>query len=121
MLKFVNVLVRQDGMSHEEFVERWTGSHAELAGELPGLRQYTTSVPADPDRADYDGVVELYFDDMGALKSAFESEIGREVTADAAEFVDRDAGATRYLEETVQLDRVDATDPTGDDGAAGGR
>lgn len=107
MLKMVNCLVRRDDLTHEAFVERWTGPHAELAKQLPGLRKYATSVPTDPERSAYDGVVELYFDDMAALKAAFDGEIGRRVTADAAEFVDRGAGPTLYVEETVRLDRTD--------------
>ncbi len=114
-MKMVNLLVRRDDLTHEAFVERWEGPHAELARQLPGLRKYTTSVPTDPERSAYDGVVELYFDDMAALKAAFDSEIGQQVMADAAEFVDGDEGPTLYLEETVQLDET-GSDADGTDG-----
>lgn len=108
MIKFVNVLMRQEGLSHEEFRERWTGEHAELARELPDLRRYATSVPTDPEKTGYDGIVELYFDDVAALGAAFESEAGRAVQDDAAEFVDMDRSERLIVEETVQLDRTDA-------------
>jgi uncharacterized protein (TIGR02118 family) len=107
MIKIVDMLVRKDGYSHEEFVERWQGDHADLAKELPGLRKYVTSVPAAPDRAEYDGILELYFDDAAALNEAFESEVGQEVQADAAEFIDVEAGPRMVVEETVQLDETD--------------
>ncbi|WP_255170849.1 EthD domain-containing protein [Natrononativus amylolyticus] len=106
MIKFVNVLVRREGLSHEEFVERWTGDHAELASELPGLRRYTTSVPTDPEQSSHDGIVELYFDDMGALGAAFESDAGQAVQDDAAEFVDMERSERLIVEETVQLDET---------------
>lgn len=110
MMKMVNLLVRKDDLSHEAFVERWEGPHAELARQLPGLRKYATSVPTDPERSEYDGVVELYFDDMSALKAAFDSEIGQQVMADAAEFIDQEQGPMLYLEETIQLDESGASD-----------
>ena len=106
MIKFVNVLVREEGMSHEEFVERWTGDHADLASELPNLRKYTTSVPVDPDKSNHDGIVELYFEDMAALGAAFESEAGQAVQDDAAEFVDMERSEQLIVEETVQLDET---------------
>ena len=104
MLKMVDLVVRKAGWSQEEFVERWMGEHAELAKELPGLKKYATTVAADPERAGYDGIVELYFEDSSALKEAFDSEIGQEVMTDAAEFIDMEQGPTVIGEETVQLD-----------------
>lgn len=106
MIKMVDFLVRADGYSHEEFAERWQGEHAAIAQDLPGLRKYTTSVPTNPDAAEYDGVLELYFDDAAALNAAFESEIGQAVQADAAEFIDLEAGPTLVVDETVQLDET---------------
>jgi uncharacterized protein (TIGR02118 family) len=105
MVKMVQLLERRDDYTHEEFVERWQGSHADLAKDLPNLQKYTTSVPNDPQRSAYDGIVELYFEDMADLQEAFESETGEAVMADAAEFADVDAGPTMYVEETVQLER----------------
>lgn len=107
MIKMVELLVRKDGFTHEEFVERWQGDHAELAKDLPGLVKYATSVPTNPDQVEYDGVLELYFEDAAALQAAFDSEVGQEVQADAAEFVDVGAGPRLVVEETVQLDETD--------------
>ncbi len=107
MIKMVQLLVREDGLSHEEFAERWQGDHADLAKDLPGLVKYVTSVPRDPERTDYDGVLELYFEDTGALAAAFDSEVGEEVQADAAEFIDFEAGERLVVEETVQLDETE--------------
>ncbi|WP_435332724.1 EthD family reductase [Haloarchaeobius sp. TZWWS8] len=104
MIKLVNLLVRRDGMSHEEFQEYWYEEHVPLAKDLPKARKYVTSVPVDPTRAEYDGMVELYFDSMGDLKEAFDSEVGEEVMADLQNFADPDAGPTMYVEETVQHD-----------------
>ncbi|WP_396613497.1 EthD family reductase (plasmid) [Haloferax sp. S1W] len=105
MIKLVNLVVRKDGYTHEEFAERWMSDHTEMAKDLPGLKKYVTSLPASPERSEYDGIVELYFEDMDALKAAFSSETGEAVNADAAEFIDMEQGPTLYVEETVHLDR----------------
>jgi len=104
MVKMVQLLVKRDDYTHEAFVERWRGEHAEMAKDLPGLQKYATAVPNDPERSSHDGVVELYFEDMAALAEAFDSEIAQEVQDDAAEFIDLGAGPRLIVEETVQLD-----------------
>lgn len=103
MVKIVEFLHRKEGYSHEEFVERWQGEHADIAEDLPGLESYSTSVPTDPEKADYDGVLELGFEDMAALGQAFESEVGQRLQDDAAEFVDVGAGPRMIVEETVHV------------------
>jgi uncharacterized protein (TIGR02118 family) len=106
MPKIVDLLVRKDGYTHEEFAERWKGDHADIAKDLPGLKRYVTSVPTRPEDADFDGVLELYFEDMSSLGAAFESDIAAEVQSDAAEFIDLEAGPRLIVEETVQLDEI---------------
>jgi uncharacterized protein (TIGR02118 family) len=113
MLKLVNLLVRADDLTHEEFVEYWYEEHAPLARDLPNAKKYATSVPSDPERSEYDGIVELYFDDMAALTEAFESETGQAVQADLAEFAKPDEGPTMYVEETVQFDGIDEPESGG--------
>jgi uncharacterized protein (TIGR02118 family) len=104
MIKLVNLLVRADDLTHEEFAEYWYDEHVPLAKELPNAKKYATSLPLDPERSEYDGVVELYFEDMGALKEAFDSDVGQAVMADLAKFAEADEGPMMYVEETVQFD-----------------
>jgi uncharacterized protein (TIGR02118 family) len=104
MVKMVQLLVKRDDYTHEAFVERWRGEHADMAEDLPELQKYVTAVPNDPERSSHDGVVELHFEDMDALAAAFDSELGQAVQADAAEFADMDAGETLYVEEQVEYE-----------------
>ncbi|MEM4781332.1 MAG: EthD domain-containing protein [Halalkalicoccus sp.] len=104
MIKMVQLLLRTDEITHEEFAERWTGEHAEIAAQLPHLEKYVTSLPRDPEKAGYDGIVELYFESTEDLATAFESPEGERVQADAAEFVDLEASPSLVVEETVQFD-----------------
>ncbi|WP_435318362.1 EthD family reductase [Haloarchaeobius sp. TZWSO28] len=104
MIKLVNLLVRADDLTHEEFAEYWYEEHVPLAKDLPHAKKYVTSVPNSPEHSEYDGIVELYFEDMGDLKAAFDSDVGKEVMADLEKFAKPDEGPTMYVEETVQFD-----------------
>jgi uncharacterized protein (TIGR02118 family) len=103
MITVVDVLVRADDYTHEEFVDRWRGEHAAIARELPGLKRYSTSVPTEPDDADYDGVLNLTFESVDAMNEAFASDIGSAVMDDAAEFIDIGAGPRMVVEQTVHV------------------
>ena len=91
-------------MSHEEFVEYWTTTHAAIAVDLPGLRKYHTSVPLRPEEAPYDGIVELYYDDIAACEASFDSEVGTRVMEDAAKFIDLDRTERMYVEEITHVE-----------------
>lgn len=106
MMKMVILLSRSAGWSHEEFRDYWETEHAPLVDDLPDVRKYVTSLPTDPDRSPYDGIAEVYFDDVDALAAAFETEAGERLQADVAEFTDPDEGVTMYVEETVRFDET---------------
>ena len=40
MIKSLSLLVRKEGLTHEQFVEHWVNVHAPLARAVPGLRRY---------------------------------------------------------------------------------
>ncbi|MFC6732782.1 MULTISPECIES: EthD domain-containing protein [unclassified Haladaptatus] len=71
-------LVRKDGMTHEEFVDHWQNNHTPIAREIEGVVKYDTILPTDPENAEFDGVAELYFDDLDALHDALGSEGSRD-------------------------------------------
>ncbi|WP_338728861.1 EthD domain-containing protein [Haladaptatus sp. DJG-WS-42] len=71
-------LVRKDGMTHEEFVDHWQNNHTPIAREIEGVVKYDTILPTDPENAEFDGVAELYFEDLDALHDALGSEGSRD-------------------------------------------
>ncbi|MFC4439969.1 MULTISPECIES: EthD domain-containing protein [Natrialbaceae] len=75
-------LVRQEGMTHEEFVDYWQTNHTPIAREIEGVVKYNTVIPTDPDNAEFDGVAELYFDDLEKLYDALGSEGSRDYDPD---------------------------------------
>ncbi|SHG52277.1 conserved hypothetical protein [Halobaculum gomorrense] len=106
MTKIAITLQRREGTSAEAFREYYREEHAPLAAELSGLERYTVSFPADSDSASYDALAELHFPDGEAIAAAFDSELGREVTADAEAFADMDAAGRVVLDEEVVVGRA---------------
>jgi len=86
-------LVRQEGMSHSEFIEYWQTNHTPIAREIEGVVRYATVVPVAPEHAAFDGVAELYFESLDALHDALGSEGSRDY--------DPDQGMARQAREDV--------------------
>ncbi|MGM0592300.1 MAG: EthD domain-containing protein [Halobacteriota archaeon] len=105
MIKTVGFCIRQDHLSHDEFVEHFRQAHVELGKELPGLIKYTTSVPTqqpgelkhrdggsrdvsvpEAGLVEYDIISELWFEDLEAFNNAFPSEASRKAFEDEEEF-----------------------------------
>ncbi|ELZ18747.1 ethyl tert-butyl ether degradation EthD [Haloterrigena salina JCM 13891] len=117
MYKHVALLVRQDGLSHEEFVDYWQENHTPIAREIEGVVRYQQVLPTEPDHAEFDGLAELYFEDLEALHDALGSEGSRDYdpeqgkAKEAREDVDNFLAVEerpRFIgEETVQKDEVD--------------
>ncbi|MFB6084410.1 MAG: EthD domain-containing protein [Halorientalis sp.] len=99
----MNLLVRQDGLSHEEFRDYWLNEHAPLAEALSGVTEYATAVPTDPEKAAYDGIAELYLEADTTVADVFASEAGQRLQADTENFLDVDAGEILVVDETVQF------------------
>jgi uncharacterized protein (TIGR02118 family) len=131
MYKHVALLVRDDGLTHGEFVEYWKERHSPLVTDVEGVVRYQTVYPVDPERSEYDGVAELYFESLEDLYDALGSPGSRDddpteaVAAKAREDVDNFVaieGRLRFVgEEKVWKDAIDGDGgATGTDGAAEG-
>jgi uncharacterized protein (TIGR02118 family) len=91
MLKFMVVLCRKPSLSEAEFHRFLREVHGPMALALPGLRRYVQNhVVADPrrDHPGWDAIVELYFDDWGAMEAAWATPEGAKATADVGQFAD---------------------------------
>jgi uncharacterized protein (TIGR02118 family) len=117
MYKHIALLVRQEGMTHEEFVDYWQDNHTPIAREIEGVVRYHQVLPTDPENAEFDGLAELYFEDLDDLHAALGSPGSRdydptkEVATKAREDVDNFLAVEqrpRFIgEEVVQKDEVD--------------
>ena len=112
MIKLVYCISKKPGMSDEEFFHYWRNVHGPIGARIPGLRRLVQSrrvnVPGDKRPPDFDGMAELWFDDIEALLAARESPEWKLSTEDESNFVDHNRVAYFVSEEHVVLD--DLTD-----------
>ena len=104
MFKVAVLLTKRDDLSHEEFVDHWKSTHADLVEAMPGVQRYTMGVPGRPEESAYDGIAELYFEDFSAMREAYATEAGEELQADASEFADMEASETLFVDESVAFE-----------------
>jgi len=110
MIKVVYCIIKKVGLTDDEFFQYWEQVHGPIGARIPGLRKLVQShrmtIPGDIRRPDYDGVAELWFDDIEALLAARQSREWKASTEDEANFVDHDRVAYVVSEERVILDKA---------------
>jgi uncharacterized protein (TIGR02118 family) len=110
MIKLVYCISKKAGLTDDEFFRYWEDVHGPIGARIPGLRKLVQSrrltLPGDKRRPDYDGVAEVWFDDLEALLAARQSPEWEASTADEANFIDHDRVAYFVSEERVILDKV---------------
>ena len=110
MIKLVYCITKRAGLTDEEFFHYWENTHGPIGARIPRLRRLVQShrrtVPGDKHRPDYDGMAELWFDDMEALLAARQSPEWRASTEDEANFIDHNKVACFVSEEHIILDEA---------------
>jgi uncharacterized protein (TIGR02118 family) len=90
-------------MTIEDFSRYWREVHGPIGRRIPGLRRLVQShpvpLPADMGSPDFDGVAELWFDDLPALEAARRSPEWRASTEDEPNFIDETRTAVLVTEE----------------------
>ncbi len=110
MIKLVYCISKKAGFTDEEFFRYWRNVHGPIGARIPRLRKLVQShrltVPGDARQPDYEGMAELWFDDMEALLAARQSAEWKASTEDEANFIDHSKVAYFVAEERVVLDRL---------------
>ena len=98
MIKFTILLARKPSLTHAEFVAHHRDVHAALFMSVPAVRETVRryvqqhAIPAElpgMPPAKYDGITELWFDDIGALARCFsDPEYLARVRPDEESFLD---------------------------------
>ncbi len=117
MIKLVFCCHRQEGMSREEFQERWLNLHGPLVrrlrADLPMMKRYVQShtlseevnagLRASRGTAEsYDGITEVWFDSlesMGAYESEASIAAAQQLFEDEAKFLDFSRSSVFVTEE----------------------
>ena len=96
MIARMGLLQKKPDLSDAKFRAHWRDVHGPLAAKLPGLRRYHQNHVVDREQRgivyargshDFDGISELWFDDLPSMQRAFSSDLVEEVAADEASFI----------------------------------
>jgi uncharacterized protein (TIGR02118 family) len=115
VIKVLTWFKRRPALSVAEFLTHWQGPHAELALQLPGLKEYVQN-PAHPSsyargrEPVFDGVAETWFDDTTATRTVAASAEYAAILADELLFM---ALPPRHVAITTERTVVDHTPPDG--------
>src|SRR5258708_32004591 len=71
VIKRISLIRRKHGMTPEEFWEHYSGPHAAIVRKMPGGRKMVLSRLVGPRSAEWDAVVDLWFDNAAAVDKAF--------------------------------------------------
>jgi len=70
VIRRFSLVRKRPELSREEFLERWTGEHVEIAKLLPGLKGYSIHI-LDGESPPYDGIAITTFDSREDADRAF--------------------------------------------------
>jgi uncharacterized protein (TIGR02118 family) len=105
MIKLVYCITKKPELSDEEFFRHWKNIHGPIGTTIPRLRKLVQShrinFPGDKHPPAYDGMAELWFDNVEDLLAARQSPEWRASTEDEANFVDDTKVAYFVTEEHV--------------------
>jgi len=109
MIKVVYCIRKKAGLTDEEFFGYWEKVHGRIGARIPQLRKLVQShrltVPGDKHLPDYDGMAELWFDDVEALLAARQSPEWKASSEDEANFIDQHEVAYFVSEEHIISDK----------------
>jgi uncharacterized protein (TIGR02118 family) len=102
MIRRISFIRRKQGLSAEAFFSHWTGRHAEIVRQAPGLRglRFSRIMRCLPGEAGWDGVGETWFDSIADCDRAFGAEPMRAMlNEDRKRFIGD--SVTCYIEEAT--------------------
>ena len=104
MVKLIYSFKRKAGLSVEEFQRYWRETHGPIAARIPGVRRYVQNHTL-PELYDtkhppaYDGVAELWFDDLESMRAGFASPENQAAREDEKNFIDHSDAVMIIAEE----------------------
>jgi uncharacterized protein (TIGR02118 family) len=112
MVKVITVIKRKEGMSREEFSRYWEKEHGPLIAKVfPGVQRYVQNhalkLPGRSGEPQFDGVVEMWFEDMAAWEKAsefFRGDEGQIIRDDEEKFINRSEMVFLVAEEKVIIE-----------------
>lgn len=103
-LKIIRTVHRRRDLSHAQFRDHWLNNHSKLEDRViqeTGVQRIvaTFAVPQYREDPDFDGMVELYFSNVGDIRAMFAGPVPAMMRKDEENFVQMDAPAVRLVAE----------------------
>ena len=103
MLKQITYFKKRADLSPTDFETHWRTRHADIVCELPGLRRYVQNRVTAAEAA-FDGIAEVWFDDIDAMRANAGHPALDRIRADEANFIDLDTMGSIIAEPATVLD-----------------
>lgn len=114
MIKQISFFKRIPGLPEEVFHQHWRTQHATIVKELPGLIRYVQnhaiSSVAGSDAPPFDGVAEVWFEDMETMRANVGSAALDRIRADEANFIDPASMGSIIADDVVVKDQQPGDD-----------
>ena len=108
MLKQITYFKKRDDLDHDSFRAHWRDAHAAIVCELPGIRRYVQNHIVepfgDPALMQIDGIAEVFFDDIDAMRANKGHPALDAIRADEPKFFDTDTMGSLITESAVFVD-----------------
>ena len=115
MIKLSILMVRRSDLTYEQFIQHWGEVHGPLVAAQSESKQYVRRYIQDHRTSDalpgttasnFDGIAEIWFDDISGAKAFFESDGYRQnVIPDEEAFMDRKRCECRAPRRRMRSDR----------------
>lgn len=108
MLKACTLIRRKSGISVEDFQDYWLTTHADIVVRMPQIKRYVQSHPLlggyRKGHLAYDGVAEIWVDDIQALRQMAATDAYKAVIGDEMNFIDKGSMVLILTDEHVIID-----------------
>lgn len=92
MIKMIALVKKKEGLSREEFIQRWVREHTKLSRVL-GMKGYRINVALEPqpgsNQPPYDGTAEIWWEDEASMFAALNSAEGILAGQDTERFCEK--------------------------------
>jgi len=104
LLKQVTIFKKRPDLARSAFEEHWRTRHAEVVCELPGLRRYVQNHMVGDAGDHVDGIAEVWFDDIDAMRANAGHPALEAIRADERAFIDVDTMEAIIAEPATVID-----------------